>query len=387
MNPQSTLQQQFPLSPKKFYKKMISQLFGSIFLGIAVGVISAFIYAAITNQHANLWTGISIGVAGFIVGFCIAAVPYAVYVKAYIKRYYYAGEEHFLTIKKGVFAPTEIHVQFQKIQDVYVDQDIIDRIMGLYDVHIASATVASGIEAHIDGVEKEAAEGLKKFLLEKVSGTGIYSNQQNQVGGQGQPTVQSQQGQQAKSEPVKLNLAEDISEKTYPLTGKWVTVSVISRAISSIAFAFFLVLIFVIKAKDISIQDNLGVIILSFVGLVGVSFVWRLITLFLWKKNYAFSFNADNIYYKDGIFSLSEKHMPYSSIQDVTVSQGFVDRMFGLATVSIENAASQAVVTSKGSRAVFNGILIQGLTPQNANKITDLLKTNVLGRNSSKYGL
>jgi len=41
--------------------------------------------------------------------------------------------------------------------------------MGLYDVHLSSATVSSGIEAHIDGVEKPAADGLRKIILEKVS--------------------------------------------------------------------------------------------------------------------------------------------------------------------------------------------------------------------------
>ena len=59
--------------------------------------------------------------------------------------------------------PAQIHVQYGKIQDVYVDQDLLDRILGIYDVHISSATYSSGIEAHIDGVDKVGAEGLKNL--------------------------------------------------------------------------------------------------------------------------------------------------------------------------------------------------------------------------------
>jgi len=49
-----------------------------------------------------------------------------------------------------------------------VDQDLLDRIFGLYDVHLSSATISSGMEAHIDGLEKQAAEGLRNILLQTV---------------------------------------------------------------------------------------------------------------------------------------------------------------------------------------------------------------------------
>lgn len=76
-----------------------------------------------------------------------------------------------------------IRFQHERIQDVYVDQDLLDRIFGLYDVHLSSATVSSGMEAHIDGVEKQAAEDLRNILLQTVQqrisknkGTNIPAN-------------------------------------------------------------------------------------------------------------------------------------------------------------------------------------------------------------------
>jgi len=45
---------------------------------------------------------------------------------------------------------------------------LYDRIFGLFDVHLSSATISSGMEAHIDGLEKPAADGIRAALLQIV---------------------------------------------------------------------------------------------------------------------------------------------------------------------------------------------------------------------------
>lgn len=388
MNPQSALQQQFPLSPRKFWKKILSQIIQIFFIDIFVGgfigamLILGLLALGVLPEHTDNLTAV-LGIVGyFLVVLALHIGLYSWYIKVYIKRYYYDGEEHFITIKKGVFAPAEIHVQWQKIQDVYVDQDILDRIMGLYDVHIASATATSGIEAHIDGVDQAAAEGLKQFLLNKVSGAGKNNVQSNVTA---QPLNQTPPSQSQ----TTINLSEDISSNTYPLSGKWTAVTLFSRLIGSFAFPAFIFLIFFGKSKDISIVDYWVYLVLGWIALGILTMIVRTVTLFLWKKNYAFNFTPDHIYYKEGVISLSEKHMPYSSIQDVTVKQGVIERLFGLAKVVIENAAQQQMVVGRRGQQVvgFAGVILQGLSLADANKITDILKTTVLGRNSSRYGL
>lgn len=389
MNPQSILQQQYSLSPRKFWKKMISQFLANVVLSLVLGVIISTLF--ILSEGGSAADSLNSGPENFIVkGFIIFFILfiflsflYSWYVKAYIKRYYYAGEEHFITIKKGVFAPAEIHVQWQKIQDVYVDQDILDRVMGLYDVHIASATAASGMEAHIDGVDYTASEGLKKFLLDKVSGAGRNNVQSNNTA---QPVDQTQTSQPKAS---TINLSEEISSNTYPLSRKWITVTLFTRLLGSFVFPAFVLLFVFEKSEDVSIMDYLIYWVLGWLILSVLTMIFRTIALFLWKKNYAFNFTPDHIYYREGIISLSEKHMPYSSIQDVSVKQGIIERIFGLAKVVIENAAQQPMTVGRGGQRVlgFAGIMIQGLSLAEANKITDVLKTTVLGRNSSQYGL
>src|SRR5262249_20790193 len=87
------------------------------------------------------------------------------YQRWYFATYFYELDADFIQIRKGPITPREITIPYERIQDVYVDQDLLDRMLGLYDVHISSATMASGMQAHIDGVEKQAADGLRAKLL------------------------------------------------------------------------------------------------------------------------------------------------------------------------------------------------------------------------------
>lgn len=379
MNSQSALQQQYPLSPRKFWKKLIEKLAVFFIFGVAA---AAFVLVVMftLSEASDPSSAIILKVilALDVIGLFLVTIIYSWYVKTYIKTYFYDGEENFITIKKGVFAPTEIHVQWKKIQDVYVDQDILDRIMGLYDVHIASATASSGIEAHIDGVDYAAAEGLKKFFLNKMSNTGSSSMTQDQA------SIPQQEANNTKT----IDLSEEISSKVYPLSTKWMLVSILGKAISSIYLPTFACLFLFSDSKGSSVLVfDWSLVIMVWIGLYILSFIILVAGLLLWKGNYEFKFNKENIYYKDGILSLSEKHMPYSSIQDVTVLQGVIYRFVGLAQVKIENASSQTIITKDGSVVVSSGIIIDGLSINDANKITNLLKTTVLGRNSSKYGL
>ncbi|MBU6427260.1 PH domain-containing protein [Patescibacteria group bacterium] len=333
------------------------------------------------NQKTDIGIILGFAIIGGLILYLVMILPYAWYVKAYIRRYYYAGEEHFITIKKGVFAPAEIHVQWQKIQDVYVDQDVVDRMMGLYDVHVASATAASGIEAHIDGVDQAAAEGLKQFLLNKVSSAG-RGGFQNAV-----PVTPEQAQEQPHPQSTSINLTEEVSSNTYPLTGKWLAVKLVSRLVGPFIYWGFIIFIIFGRAFSDIPYDYYGPIFLGYLAVSILSAIIYAITLFIWKKNYAFNFTQDNIYYREGVISLSEKHMPYASIQDVTVQQSVLERLVGLARVCIENAAQQNMRTYRGVVSVFTGVMLQGISVNDANKITNLLKTTVLGKNTSRYGL
>jgi membrane protein YdbS with pleckstrin-like domain len=161
----SKSREQFPLSRAKISKKT---------LGSALIWIILFIIAEGFSIFALITSGIS--AAFFILG-SIAAVFLLVliilatflYQKWYFSVYYYELGQDYIVIKKGPITPKEITIPYERVQDVYVDQDLLDRFFGLYDVHLSSATISSGMEAHIDGVKRQAADGLKNVLLATVS--------------------------------------------------------------------------------------------------------------------------------------------------------------------------------------------------------------------------
>lgn len=164
---QSKTREQFPLSIKKVLKKTVA---GTLIFAIVLLVIWGVLVFALSSgagSKAIGYLGIAtVGIFGLM--FLILLVVY-LYQRWYYAVYFYDLTPDYIVIKKGPITPREITIPYERIQDVYVDQDLLDRIFGLYDVHLSSATISSGMEAHIDGVEKPAADGLRAMLLQTVS--------------------------------------------------------------------------------------------------------------------------------------------------------------------------------------------------------------------------
>ena len=87
----------------------------------------------------------------------------------YFVTYHYDTDDKNVMVRKGVLTKREITLPFSKITDVYVDQDIADVALGLYDVHISTPTAESGRFAHIDGLNKAGSARLRKLILDKVN--------------------------------------------------------------------------------------------------------------------------------------------------------------------------------------------------------------------------
>lgn len=152
---------QFPLERRKIIKKTVAGSFSWAILLAAIASIIAIVLPALQS--------ISI----IIVGACVVlffAIFFLLfwYQTLYFEKYYYDIRKDFLVIKKGVFAPRETILPYEKLQDVYIDQDIFDRIFSLWDLHVSTATFLSGWEAHIDGVNITNGETMKKMILEKI---------------------------------------------------------------------------------------------------------------------------------------------------------------------------------------------------------------------------
>ncbi|OGM24176.1 hypothetical protein A2627_04770 [Candidatus Woesebacteria bacterium RIFCSPHIGHO2_01_FULL_39_28] len=161
----SPTREKYPLSTKKVLKKTIVSLsVWFVILLIILLVVAIPMFGSGYSSTPFLFTMFVL----ILIFFVIALIIY-LYQQWYYNVYYYNLTPDFIVIKKGPITPREITIPYERVQDVYVDQDIFDRIFGLYDVHLSSATISSGMEAHIDGVEKTAADGLRQELLTTVN--------------------------------------------------------------------------------------------------------------------------------------------------------------------------------------------------------------------------
>lgn len=348
--------------------KIIGFFFASIMLGVTSGLIIGFLVVASKPEYGS-WSLLWAPVLMVFFFFFLISTLYGIYVSVYIRRYYYDALEQFLTIQKGVFAPTEIHVPYGKIQDVYVDQDILDRIMGLYDVHISSATITSGIEAHIDGVDARVAEELKNFLLNKIQHGSQVTHQE--------ATISQHQTSSAVVLPGPK--AGMFNSKNYPIVGAWYLTAGISNILVAGWYTFCLVWILTYFGKRMAIIDELTMVGLSKALVIyGIIYIMLMIWAMLWKKTFSFEFLPQFIQMKEGVIQREEKHVPYRTLQNVLLKRNIIERMLGLSTVVIENAAME---NSKFKRA--SHVTIPGQPLAKGNELVNELN-KILGHTSGQ---
>lgn len=166
----------YPLQFRKVWKKLIlleiaadpksrgmwRSIFSSLFAVAMLYVLLGYGVAPRPPENALVFFAPVLALFGGLVLLLV------VYEWLYLWTYYYDIGEHFIKIRKGVVIRREITIPYGRIQDVYVDQDVLDRLFMLYDVHMATATDISEVEAHIDGLSRRNAEIVRDLLLKQM---------------------------------------------------------------------------------------------------------------------------------------------------------------------------------------------------------------------------
>ncbi|MEK7674196.1 MAG: PH domain-containing protein [Patescibacteria group bacterium] len=187
----SNTRKRFPLSLRKIFKKAIAKtmfwviLLPLIFIPVFASVAIPFILIPEINLGSfTFLKNIDIGIIldSYFIFVLFVLLINLLYQLWYFVTYFYELTENYIVIKKGPITPREISILYERVQDIFVDQDIWDRIFGIYDVHLSSATFLSGIVSHIDGLEKDAANGLRDVLLEKINERAKKSAKENLSG-------------------------------------------------------------------------------------------------------------------------------------------------------------------------------------------------------------
>jgi len=280
-----TLRERFPLRTIKIVKKTIGTLIPLFFIAAIVFLALAF-YA--------VWM-LAIGFGVLIV---LALIVY-IYQWYYFRNYFYDLTENGLVIRKGVISSWSIVLPQHKVQDVYLDQDLLDRIFGLYDLHFSTATDVSQREAHIDGLSGADANKLRELLVSWIS----------QVAGKPAPSA----------------IREEALETMKPdKTG-------------------FYILLF---------TNSFALILISlFLGMFGIALcavVFPIVAAFTYLdfNVIRYELRREGVFIRTGYILPKESTFLYRNIQDLEERQGIIDRLFSLRTLTVKTMTTTSVMNA-----------------------------------------
>lgn len=127
--------------------------------------------------------------------FLVLAFPVVLIANPLIRgNFHYSLEEKFLLVRQGVISKKQRNLPYGVIQNVFLKQDLFDRIFGLAVLRIENASQAggardirmhhtqgdvgaSGNKVNIPGLKKQSAEELKNLILEKIKENPIEDSQ------------------------------------------------------------------------------------------------------------------------------------------------------------------------------------------------------------------
>lgn len=126
---------------------------------------------------------------------------------------------------------------------------------------------------------------------------------------------------------------EIITEKNYPIQGLWVFKSILGSLFVLIFFIPYFFLSSLLGETTRNSEINFYVILI-----VGFA-IFNFIVTILRRANFHYSVEEKFLTLKQGILSKQQRHIPYGVIQNIFVKQDLFDRIFGLASLTIENAS------------------------------------------------
>jgi uncharacterized membrane protein YdbT with pleckstrin-like domain len=124
-----------------------------------------------------------------------------------------------------------------------------------------------------------------------------------------------------------------VSDQKYPINIKWVYKSLLGT-ITALSIISFFMLMTSASSKD---YDRSGMYF--YIIVYSVFGIFSLIIGILRRATFHYVLESQFLNLKQGILSKQERHIPYGVIQNTLVKQDLFDRLFGLASVSIENAS------------------------------------------------
>ena len=312
-----------PLNKKKVLKKTLEKIPLFLVLLVAFG---AFAVTVPLTLEINPWPWITL----FLILFALAIFGTYWYQVLYYKSYYYDFREDSAEIAKGVITRATGHVRYAKIQNIFIDQDIWDRVLGL---------------------NKENADKLTAFL-------------QNRLDRPGDKVVMPAQAvEKMQVNESSIDTGQEINRENTPMSKRIIIKNTIISSLSSILLAIYI-------AMEMTSFGALQKIVLG-VFLLVIFFLGSFVFNKIWFKNLYFQFSDKSGVVRSRVIAQKESYVYYDRIQNINVNQDILERFFSLYSVIIETAGES------GNKKENLGINLPGFKKAEAEKVKQFLLERV----------
>ncbi len=171
-------------------------------------------------------------------------------------------------------------------------------------------------------------------------------------------------------------MQDPVTEKDYTIESSWILKIPVSFSIVTVFICIFMGIIllpisFTTNEGGLVFLITIGIILVTMIGIGLLSTIIASLS----RDNFHYSVENEFVIFHQGILSKQQKNLPYGVIQDIIISQDLVDRLFGFASIIIENASfGGGQVYGRRQAAALIGFVgnvavIPGLTVENAEKL------------------
>jgi putative membrane protein len=255
-------------------------------------------------------------------------------------RYFFHLEENQLVIQKGVFNRSLTKLPFKRIQNLYIEQNVLHRLLGVVSLRVDSAG-SSGHEVTIDALERSDAEAIRAYVHEQKQEDSPMEVSSGDASVHEGPVSQSLVLQLTFEDLLRIGVTQN------HLATAGVIVGTVFGFLFTVAGAFEQDLVKTLIERWPTLQSGFWVFLVLAGILFVLAFFLTLIRTVAQHYDLQFFESRDGFQLKAGLFNRREASMQKRKIQLVRWTDNPLRRLLGLYRVSIHQATSGSERTAE----------------------------------------
>jgi len=307
----------------------------------------------------SIGTQLSLGPPLLFGGVAVIIAVTLAYELAYYRRFRYEFTEDTFDVSWGVFNRREREIPYDRMQNVDISRNVIQRVLGLSAVNIETAGGGS-TEASINYVTSEAADHIQSEIRtrKRAAGDDRADGQAGSVVGDAETAAgdESTAGDERVASDRDAGEIEDellfeIAPSELALAG----ILSFDPRVPGLLFALFtgsVPFISPIIPQTDSVAVLLIVGVIGFVGLILISWLVGAASAVVNFWGFRLTRSPTELRYERGLLQQYSGTIPFDKIQTLTITDNPLKRQAGYATLAVETAGyAPGQATERGSEA------------------------------------